>query len=140
MARIASSLRQKIAAAAQYRCGYCKTQEPVIGMPLEIDHIVPEGFGGDSAESNLWLACPRCNRYKGMQTHGHDPITGEEFPLFHPRKQQWEEHFQWTQGGLYIDGRTPIGRATVHALNMNNAYIVRARSAWIKVGWHPPDD
>ena len=36
-------------------------------------------------------------------------------------------------------GLTAVGRATIVALNMNNAVIVYARRRWVSVGWHPPD-
>ena len=32
-----------------------------------------------------------------------------------------------------------LGRATIVALNMNNAVIVYARRRWVSVGWHPPE-
>lgn len=108
-------------------------------MPLEIDHILPEAAGGSSDETNLWLACPRCNQYKGMQTHAVDEVTGERAPLFDPRRQRWQDHFAWEQGGLYIVGLTAIGRATVQALQMNNPFVVRARYVWISWEWHPPE-
>jgi hypothetical protein len=127
-----------VADAAKYRCGYCQTQEAVIGMPLEIEHIVPEVAGGTSDETNLWLACPRCNRYKGMQIHFLDEVTGEQAPLFHPRQQRWSDHFVWEQDGLYIVGLTPTGRATVTALQMNNPFVIHSRRVWISWGWHPP--
>ena len=114
-------------------------QHIVIGMPLEIDHIIPEAAGGSSDETNLWLACPRCNRHKGAQTHGTDEETGERVPLFDPRRQRWHDHFAWQEDGLYIVGLTPIGRATVDALQMNNAFVVRSRRTWIAWGWHPPN-
>ena len=44
-------------------------------MPL---HIVPVAAGGDSAEENLWLACPLCNGYKSVQTHATDRSDVEE--------------------------------------------------------------
>lgn len=69
-------------------------------MALEIDHIVPEALGGDSTEQNLWLACPNCNRHKGQSTHAVDPETDQSIPLFDPQRQQWDEHFQWHEGGL----------------------------------------
>jgi hypothetical protein len=38
-------------------------------------------------------------------------------------------------------GRTPIGRATVEALRLNNEFIVIARQFWVEAGhWPPPDD
>jgi hypothetical protein len=49
---------------------------------------------------NLWLACPRCNQYKGAQTHLKDEETSENVPLFDPRRQQWVDHFVWEQGGF----------------------------------------
>jgi len=108
-------------------------------MPLEIDHIVPEAAGGDSDESNLWLACSRCNLYKGAQTHAVDDETGERVPLFNPHRQRWQDHFCWVQEGLYIAGRTAVGRATEKALRMNNSFVVRARQIWIAWSWHPPE-
>lgn len=140
MARISSVIRQRIADAAKHRCGYCQTQEAVIGMPLEVEHIVPEATGGSSDETNLWLACPRCNRYKGAQTQAIDEQTGEKVSLFDPRRQQWKDHFAWEQDGLYVVGLTPTGRATVGALQMNNPFIIHSRQVWITWGWHPPLD
>lgn len=140
MSPISQALRRRVAQTARYRCGYCQTQEPVIGMPLEIEHIVPEALGGDSTESNLWLACPRYNRYKGARTTAADPITGTLVALYDPRRQEWHEHFVWMQAGLIIEGVTPTGHATVDTLQLNNPFIVRARRSWIAVGWHPPSD
>jgi len=37
--------------------------------------------------------------------------------LFHPRRQQWRDHFVWD--GIYIIGKTAIGRTTVRVLDMN---------------------
>lgn len=140
MPPIQQALRRRVAQSAHYRCGYCQTQESVIGMPLEIEHIIPQALGGESTESNLWLACPRCNRYKGARTSAVDPLDGVEVPLYDPRRQPWHEHFVWRQTGLVIEGITPTGRATVEALQLNNSFIIRARRHWIAVGWHPPAD
>ena len=60
--------------------------------------------------------------------------------LFNPRTQRWQEHFVWQQNGLYVVGISPVGRATVVALQMNNPWIVRARKVWIAVHIHPPTD
>jgi 5-methylcytosine-specific restriction endonuclease McrA len=63
MSPVSTSLRTKIAQTARHRCGYCLMQEEVVGMPMEVDHIIPLAGGGSSTEENLWLACPHCNRY-----------------------------------------------------------------------------
>ncbi len=107
-------------------------------MPLIIDHIVPRSVGGDNTRENLAAACYRCNEFKWAKTHARDPVTGELVPLFHPRLQHWTDHFMWTNGGTHIAGLTSVGRATVLALQLNNAYIVESRTLWIAHDWHPP--
>ena len=139
-AYISPTRRQLVAERAKHRCEYCQTQELVVGMTLEIEHIIPEVAGGSSDESNLCLACPSCNRYKGRRTNAVDEETGDTVSLFHPRQQKWQAHFSWEQNGLYLVGLTPSGRATIAALQMNNPFIVRSRRAWIAAGWHPPQD
>jgi hypothetical protein len=44
----------------------------------------------------------------------------------------------WSADGLQIVGRTPTGRATVAALQLNNVIAVTVRRSWIAAGWHPP--
>jgi hypothetical protein len=108
---------------------------------LEVEHVIPRSKGGTDDEENLWLSCPLCNRHKSNRTHAVDPETNADVALFHPRRQRWSEHFQWTEDGLSIQGLTPIGRATVSALHLDDdpdALIVR--SDWVLAGWHPPTD
>jgi hypothetical protein len=105
---------------------------------MHIEHIIPIAAGGQSVEENLWLACPLCNGYKGIQTHAHDPETGQVVALFNPRRQAWNEHFRWKDDGVEILGLTPCGRATVIALKLNNESVTRARRRWVLAGWHPP--
>ncbi len=108
---------------------------------LEIEHIVPRAKGGTDDETNLWLACPLCNRAKSDLTEAVDPETGETVPLFNPRTQAWPEHFQWTVDGLRIVGLTAAGRATVAALHLaDDPDALEVRSYWIQAGWHPPAD
>jgi hypothetical protein len=139
-AYISQMLRERVASQAKYRCGYCLTQEAVVGMPMEIDHLVPEASGGPTEEQNLWLACSPCNDAKGCRIVAIDPASGEVVRLFNPRYQVWSEHFAWSENGELIVGSTPIGRATVLALKLNRPTVVRARQAWFSVGWHPPRD
>lgn len=136
--RIPPEQRARIAEISGYRCGYCLTQEIVIGMPLVVEHIIPEAKGGDSQDDNLWLACRRCNEFKGVQTSAVDPETSETVLLFNPRNEVWSAHFAWTEDGTLIIGLTPVGRATVDALRLNNEYVVRSRRRWVSIGWHPP--
>jgi len=108
---------------------------------LEIEHIIPIAKGGASHVENLWLACPLCNRRKADMTDAIDPVDGERWPLFNPRRQQWGKHFRWSRDGLRIRGRTPLGRATVAALTLDrDADAIEVRSYWVLAGWHPPED
>ena len=138
--RISNLLRRRIKAQARHRCGYCLRTEEIIGMPMEIDHIIPEAAGGTSDEENLWLACRTCNEFKGTQTHARDPVTRRRVRLFSPRKQKWKRHFKWSVDGIRIIGKTSCGRATVVALQMNNNIAIRARRKWVEASWHPPKD
>ena len=137
-ARISRRLREQVAEAAGYECGYRRTPKYIVGYPLTIDHIVPEARGGTTVEENLWLACVACNQYKGVQVSGRDTKSGREFRLFNPRLQKWGRHFRWNADGTEIIGVTSCGRATVAALNLNRSEIVGARSLWVQVGWWPP--
>jgi 5-methylcytosine-specific restriction endonuclease McrA len=109
-------------------------------MPPVVDHIVPTVEGGSNERDNLAAACYRCNEFKQARTHAPDPASGELVPLFHPRRQRWNEHFAWANGGTHVVGLTPTGRATVIALRLNNELLVEARLLWIAWEWHPPGD
>lgn len=134
----AAALRAAVRQAAANRCGYCLTSQAYVPWPLEIDHIIPRAHGGSDAEDNLWLSCRACNVFKGQQTHGRDPLTGRRVRLFHPRRQRWKRHFQWSGDGTIIMGRTATGRATVMALHLNHLVAVTVRRNWVRAGWHPP--
>jgi hypothetical protein len=137
---VSAALRQRVAVAAHHRCGYCLSAEAVVGLPMEIEHIVPEALGGATTEDNLWLACQACNGHKSKRVSGTDPTTGISVRFFDPRRQNWAEHFAWDDGGTRIVGRTPTGRATIAALQLNRAILVAARQVWVAAGWHPPHD
>ena len=134
------AVRQRVRAFYKFRCAYCQTQTAVVGDDLEVEHIIPLSAAGSSDETNLCLACSRCNGCKGIRTTAIDPQSAESVSLFHPRRDSWTEHFKWSEDGVTIFGQTPTGRATVAALKMN-AYIIKvARQKWVEAGWHPPVD
>lgn len=138
MPPLAAELRKEIRQRAQYRCEYCQTDERLTGIACEIDHIRPLAAGGTDAPENLCLACPTCNSHKWAKTEGIDPETQQLVRLYHPRQQNWPEHFAWGEGGHYLIGLTPCGRATIEALNMNHVLITTARQMWAQFGKHPP--
>ncbi len=137
MTYVAADLRRQVAEDAAHLCGYCLSDEALTGVPLSIDHIIPVAARGQTTRDNLWLACRPCNEFKGAQTHAKDPDTDEVVPLFHPRIQKWYDHFAWSPDKTQIIGVTPIGRATVAALQLNRPMLVRARRRWVSIGWYP---
>ena len=139
-AYISKELRRKVAEQARHRCGFCLTAELTVGSLMDVDHIVPEAASGLTEENNLWLCCAKCNGHKADKTSGLDPQTGELTNLFNPRTQSWAEHFEWSENGEFIAGRTPVGRATVVTLQLNRAELVASRQLWIRFGIHPPQD
>jgi hypothetical protein len=136
---ISQNLRSQIELIDRKRCCYCLTNEANSGMPMTIDHIQPTSKGGLNTIENLCLACRTCNEYKSGTTEAIDPLTGQLAPLFNPRQQSWQEHFQWSNDASHIEGLTAIGRSTVITLRMNNAVIVVTRKRWFSIGWHPPE-
>jgi len=110
-----------------------------MGISLSIDHIIPIAAGGPTTRENLWLACRSCNEFKGYCTHARDPDTGTMVLLFNPRTMDWRTHFTWDEDKTHIIGASPIGRATVEALQLNRPLLVKARHRWVAAGWPPPD-
>jgi hypothetical protein len=138
---IPADVQSRVRTAARNRCGYCLSPQHLVMARLEIEHIMPRAKGGTSEESNLWLSCPLCNRFKSDRSEAVDPETGQTVPLFNPRLQNWFEHFKWTVDGLRILGLTAVGRATVAALNLStDPDAVAVRSYWVLAGWHPPQE
>jgi hypothetical protein len=101
---------------------------------MHIEHIDP--FGGNDS-MNLCLSCANCNMSKARVTSARDSETGVQVPLFNPRLQIWQEHFEWIDEGLRLLGKTPTGRATILRLKMNREPIITARRNWIAAGTHP---
>lgn len=125
-------LRQLVRRIARRRCEYCHLQEAHSSLSFEIEHIIAEKHGGESAIENLAWACRYCNSYKGSNIAGVDPSTHEIFPLFHPRRERWDEHFFWR--GPTLSGLTPQARATIAVLRINHPELVALGKSLISEG------
>lgn len=119
-------------------CAYCQTAEVLTATTFEFEHIRPRSVGGETTFGNLCLSCPMCNRFKSDFSSAVDPLTQIDVPLFHPQQQVWREHFAWSEDCTEISGLSPIGRATVAALQMNRAAMIRVRRMWVAMEEHPP--
>jgi hypothetical protein len=106
--------------------------------PFVCEHIQPRARGGGDTLEELAWSCAGCNGHKADKTRAVDPASGRLMPLFHPRRQNWARHFQWSGDGLLILGRTAVGRATIAALELNRAELVNLRQMLFLVGRHPP--
>jgi hypothetical protein len=107
------------------------------GASFHVEHILPRAKGGSSELLNLALACPGCNLHKADRTQAVDPQSGSLVPLFHPVQQKWSEHFRLRSD--QIAGLTPMGRATVEALDLNSSRRRSIRRAEQRVGLNPPE-
>ncbi|RKU06718.1 HNH endonuclease [Candidatus Poribacteria bacterium] len=130
--RVNDPLRADVVSRANERCEYCQYPEEFSPISFEVDHIVPESADGLTELTNLALACPRCNRHKATRQKGIDPLTGRVVGLFNPRIDEWQVHFLLNRENGEIEGQTPIGRATVVALQMNAEQPIQARQNLIK--------
>ena len=129
---VPTSLRRLVVERAASRCEYCLLPQAVALHQHEPDHIVPLQHGGETHETNLALACLRCNRYKGPNVGSFDPLTGVLVSLFNPRLQVWSSHFVWE--GATIRPLTPEGRVTVRIFRFNDTDRVAERQRLRAVG------
>jgi hypothetical protein len=136
MPHIPVSLRQSVIERAANRCETCGLSQEGQVATFHIDHIVPVMAGGETEADNLALACVSCSLRKGARQAVQDPETGEKVTLFNPRRQAWPEHFRWD--GVRVIGLTPIGRATVIALDLNRSMMVAIRTEEAFFNRHPP--
>jgi len=120
-----SAVRDLVRQRVGGRCEYCLLPDEADEWPFHVEHVTAKQHGGNDAADNLCWSCSRCNLYKGPNIASLDPDTGALAPLFNPRQQQWSDHF--TIRKAHIDGQTPIGRATVRLLNMNDSRRVDLR-------------
>ena len=126
---LARLVRQRAAG----RCEYCHFPQECQEAAFHIDHIQPLASDGKTAADNLALACVTCSLSKAARTTGRDPVTGDSVPLFHPRQDRWEQHFEWSPNWKLI-GLTATGRATIRSLRINRQEVIRIRRILVRLG------
>jgi len=114
------------------RCEYCHLPQDFSDLRFHVEHIVPRQHRGADNPDNLALACPECNLHKGTNLTDIDPDTNQVTPIFHPRRDKWEDHFALIDGR--IAGRTPTGRTTAWLLTMNVGDNLRIRQRLVRLG------
>jgi len=122
---VPKATRDLVKSRAKHRCEYCRIPEAefVAAVGFQVEHVTPRKIlraRGLQLFDPKYLAfsCPRCNSFKGTQTHGTDPQSRLQCPLYDPRSQRWHHEFLPMPSG-HILGKTPVGRTTKDALKLN---------------------
>jgi hypothetical protein len=132
---ISTELRREVTARAGNCCEYCRLSQEDNTFSFQIDHVIAEKHEGETVLENLSLSCPNCNGYKGSDIGSIDRETGKLTPLYNPRTQNWDDHFQLS--GPFIEPRTPEGRVTVRLLRFNRDAQITERRSLIALGRFP---
>lgn len=119
-------------------CEYCRTDSDFSDSPFDVEHIIPISKDGKTEIENLALSCHGCNLYKSNKIESFDAVSEKVVKLFNPRKDVWNEHFDWAENYAVIVGLTSNGRATVEALKLNRKGLMNQRKALYILGQHPP--
>ncbi len=126
------SFRESVRRRAGDRCEYCRLRQENSEFAHYLEHIVARQHLAADNLDNLALACHFCNRKKGPNLAGIDPMTSQITVLFHPRRDSWDDHFRWN--GPLIEGLSPVGRATVSVLALNDSKRMRLRLQLLEKG------
>jgi 5-methylcytosine-specific restriction endonuclease McrA len=135
---IDAATRNLVRQRAGERCEYCRLPQHAEDASFHIEHVIAQqhALPGVDEPDNLALACHRCNLHKGTNLASFDLVTGQVVPLFHPRRDKWNEHF--TLQAALIVGLTPTGRATTKLLQFNARRRRELREGLIAAGEFDP--
>ena len=132
---VSAALRRRVRERARTRCEYCLLAEDDAFFSHEPDHVIARKHGGETSLQNLAWACFDCNRFKGSDIASLDPLTSDLVPLYNPRSQPWDEHFEVEGGTIYP--LTPSGRVTERLLKLNLPERVEIRVLLARSGLFP---
>lgn len=130
-----AGLRRLVWQRAGGGCEYCRIRQEFDELTFQIEHVIPRKHPGTADAENPALACFAGNNHKGTNRSGLDPRTGELTRLFHPRCEDWNQHFGWN--GAWLAGRTAIGRATIDVLAIKLPHRRELRLALMAEGVFP---
>ena len=135
-AYIPAAIRREVRDRANRCCEYCLLAEDDAYFPHEADHIISVKHRGASIAENLAWSCFDCNRFKGSDIASLDTLSGELVPLFNPRVESWDDHFELDAGAIL--SLTPIGRATTALLQFKLPQRVEVRASLMQANRYPP--
>lgn len=130
------ALRREVVDRANGCCEYCLSNSDFHGINFAVDHVIAEKHRGKTISDNLCYSCYWCNSFKGSDISS---VLWEDepkiIPLFHPRKQKWNEHFRLENETVI--GVTPTGKVTVDLLQMNANERKEVRQLMIEANVYP---
>ncbi|MEZ4619633.1 MAG: HNH endonuclease signature motif containing protein [Caldilineaceae bacterium] len=132
---LSEELREIISKRADYRCEYCLLHQDHSVKAHHGDHIIPRKHGGTDDLDNLAWSCFLCNSAKGSEVGAYDPLTGQLVPVYNPRTDDWNEHFQLSDGKIV--GLTPVGRVTEMVLLLNREDRINSRRLLMEINLYP---
>jgi hypothetical protein len=135
---ISRKVHRQVRDRARNRCEYCQHPAEFRCAPFVCEHILPRAKGAGNTLPELAWACAGCNGHKSVKTHARDWKSGRVVALFNPRRQRWSRHFEWSEDGLFMQGRTATGRATVAAVKLNRSELINLPRALRAFGVYPP--
>ena len=123
-----AATEQFVRTRARECCEYCHIPQRADPVEFEFDHIIPRKHRADDPE-NRRAGLLRVQSAKRTDVAGIDPETEQVVRLFHPRRDSWVEHFEWS--GATLVGLTAIGRTTIEVLEINLPHRIALRKALI---------
>ncbi|MEZ5044176.1 MAG: HNH endonuclease signature motif containing protein [Saprospiraceae bacterium] len=130
---LTQAIRKFVASRASFRCEYCRKPEIIANFTFHIEHIISRQHGGTDKIDNLAYACSWCNWKKGPNIATVLFEDGDLLPLFNPRKDVWDHHFQVEEGAII--GKTDIAVGTIKLLELNTTELILERKALHNAGF-----
>ena len=137
MSYLSGEIRQRVIERARNRCEYCLIHADFMIYPAEIDHIHARKHGGTDSEDNLCLCCFSCNRHKGSDIASLHPETNAIIRLFHPRRDDWFQHFSVNRQTAIIETKSDTGLVTARLLRFNVDTRIQERAPLIVTNQYP---
>lgn len=129
---IPDSVKTLVAERAAYRCEYCRMPQSYAHYRFHYEHIIALQHGGATHPDNLAYACSICNWKKGPNLSSILEDDGPIIRLFHPRKDQWSDHFEVLDGE--IQAKSNIGAVTIKLLEFNHPDHLIERRELVNLG------
>lgn len=119
-------VRRAVIVRAHSRCEYCRAPEEFSLDTFTVDHIRPVSDAGGDELSNLAFACHNCNNRKQDAIVAFDPESGRIVPLYHPRRDHWNDHRTWSEDGLLrcrirLSCAPPIANSFTHRCSIRSS-------------------